>query len=55
MYYNYPDEYGFPVLEESELNIFEIAYRSIYDDVEKSLLSEIDEEYALLKMAGSEE
>ena len=36
MYYNYPDEYGFPLLEESELNIFEIAYRSIYDDVEKT-------------------
>lgn len=55
MYYSYPNEYGFPILEESKLNIFETGYRSINDAIEKSVFNEIDEEYALSKMAGSEE
>ena len=55
MYYNYPEEFTFPVLQEKALDICEIGYRNEEVILKNNIFEVIDEEYAELSSLRSEE
>ena len=55
MYYNYPEEFTFPVLQEKALDICEIGYRNEEVILKNNIFEVIDEEYAALSSLRSEE